>query len=450
MNYTELTNIEIKKLFAKFLLPSIFAMLGISVNIICDTIFIGQGVGKDGLSALGIAIPVYSLYNAVSLIIAMGGATLFSIFLGKNDQKSARSVYSSSILMALTIGLIVSFFGFIYSENIAKAFGASRELLNLTDTYLKIILFSGFNFILSGVLAVFLRNDGAPKVSMMAVITGSLTNIVLDYIFIIRLGMGMRGAAIATGIAPAVTITIILIWIFKNPKNMRFSVADMKNKIGFMPKILAIGWSSSLIEISSAIVIIIFNYTILSIIGPIGIAAYSIIANIAMVGTSILTGAGQSVQPIISVNYGAGIFSRVEAIKHLAERFSLFTGIFIFSVIMLFTKPIIMVFNSTDSQLLELTSNGIRLYFLAFILMGINIVNISFFQAISYAKISNTLSFIRGFILMITNLYILSGIFGINGVWLTLPATELGSFIAVMAVIRILKRKNIYLQSDPH
>ena len=445
MNYSELTGMEIKKLFAKFLLPSIFAMLGISVNIICDTVFIGQGVGKEGLSALGIAIPVYSLYNAVSLIIDMGGATLFSIFLGKNDIKGARDVYSSSVFMALGVGLLISFFGFIYSENISKAFGASNELLDLTDTYLKIILLSGFNFILSGVLAVFLRNDGAPKVSMMAVITGSLTNIVLDYIFIIRLGMGMRGAAIATGIAPLVTIAIILIWILKNPKNMKFSITHVKTKIAFMPKILSIGWSSSLIEISSAIVIIIFNFTILSIIGPIGIAAYSIIANIAMVGTSILTGAGQSVQPIISVNYGAGIFSRVEDTKRLAERFSLFTGIFLFAVVMLFTKPIIMVFNSTDAQLLELTSNGIRLYFLAFILMGINIVNISFFQAISYANISNTLSFIRGFVLMITNLYILSRMFGINGVWLTLPATELGSFIAVMIVIRTLKRKKAYL-----
>ncbi len=445
MNYTELTGMEIKKLFSKFLLPSIFAMLGISVNIICDTIFIGQGVGKEGLSALGIAIPVYSLYNAVSLIIAMGGATLFSIFLGKNDPKKAHSVYTAAIIMAVSAGLFISTFGFIYSKNIAKAFGASAELLTLTDTYLKIILLAGFNFILGGVLPVFLRNDGAPRVSMIAVITGSLTNIILDYIFIFRLGMGMKGAAVATAIAPFITIIIILIWIYQNPKNMKFSFSVFSKS--HIPKILAVGWSSSLIEISNAIVIIIFNYTILRIVGPIGIAAYSIIANIAMVGTSILSGVGQSVQPIISVNYGAGIYSRVEKIKRLAERFSFFTGLFIFAVIMLFTKPIIMVFNSTDSQLFQITSNGIRLYFLAFILMGINIVNISFFQAISYANISNTLSFIRGFVLMIINLYILSDMLGINGVWLTLPATELGSFIVVIAVIKILKSKNMYLNS---
>nr|HAR85946.1 MATE family efflux transporter [Clostridium sp.] len=209
MNFVELTEMRLKKLLIKFLFPSVLAMLATSVNILCDTIFISQGVGKEGLSALGIAIPIYNVYNAVSLLIGMGGATLYSINMGKKNNEKANQVFNTSIFIAIIIGLSISIFGYIFSKNIAIMFGASQQILGLSDEYLKIILLSGINFILSGVLQAFIRNDGAPKLSMVAGITGNMFNVIFDYIFIFVLDMGMRGAAIATAIAPMVTLIII-------------------------------------------------------------------------------------------------------------------------------------------------------------------------------------------------------------------------------------------------
>ncbi|KEZ85239.1 hypothetical protein IO99_16060 [Clostridium sulfidigenes] len=442
MNFVELTEMRLKKLLIKFLFPSILAMLATSVNILCDTIFISQGVGKEGLSALGIAIPIYNVYNAVSLLIGMGGATLYSINMGKKNNEKANQVFNTSIFIAIIIGLSISIFGYIFSKNIAIMFGASQQILGLSDEYLKIILLSGINFILSGVLQAFIRNDGAPKLSMVAGITGNMFNVVFDYIFIFVLDMGMRGAAIATAIAPIVTLIIIATKFIKKSGHLRFNYKSIK--IPYITNIFKVGISSSFIEVSGAIVIILFNYILIDMIGEIGVAAYSIISNIALIGVAILSGISQAIQPIISVNFGAEHYDRVIKTRKAAIYIAIAFGIVFFLVGNVFTKEVISFFNNSDLKLIEITARGMRIYFVAFIFIGINMVNISFFQAISHAKISNTMSIIKSFALVLINLCILPKVFGINGLWSTIPVAE---FITLIIGIFIVKYNMNYLKS---
>jgi len=418
MNFVELTEMRLKKLLIKFLFPSILAMLATSVNILCDTIFISQGVGKEGLSALGIAIPIYNVYNALSLLIGMGGATLYSINMGKKNNEKANQVFNTSM------------------------FGASQQILGLSDEYLKIILLSGINFILSGVLQAFIRNDGSPKLSMVAGITGNMFNVVFDYVFIFVLDMGMRGAAIATAIAPMVTLIIIATKFIKKSGHLRFNYNSIK--IPYITNIFKVGISSSFIEVSGAIVIILFNYILIDMIGEIGVAAYSIISNIALIGVAILSGISQAIQPIVSVNFGAEHYDRVIKTRKAAIYIAIAFGIVFFLVGNIFTKEVISFFNNSDLKLIEITARGMRIYFVAFIFIGINMVNISFFQAISHAKISNTMSIIKSFALVLINLSILPKVFGINGLWSTIPVAE---FITLIIGIFIVKYNMNYLKS---
>lgn len=441
MNFVELTEMRLKKLLIKFLLPSILAMLATSVNILCDTIFISQGVGKEGLSALGIAIPIYNVYNAVSLLIGMGGATLYSINMGKKQKEKANQIFSTSIFVAIIIGLSISIFGFIFSRNVAILFGASEEILGLSNEYLKIILLSGINFILSGVLQAFIRNDGAPKLSMVAGVTGNMFNVVFDYVFIFVFDMGMRGAAIATAIAPMVTLIIIATKFIKKTGHLSFKYNLIK--IQHIAQVFKVGISSSFIEVSGAIVIILFNYILIDMIGEIGVAAYSIISNIALIGVAILSGISQAIQPIVSVNFGADHYDRVIKTRKAAIYIALAFGVAFFLVGNIFTKEVISFFNNSDLKLIEITARGMRVYFVAFIFIGINMVNISFFQAINHARISNTMSIIKSFALVLLNLCILPKIFGINGLWSTIPVAE---FITLVIGIFIVKYNMNYLK----
>lgn len=434
MNFVELTEMRLKKLLVKFLFPSILAMLATAVNILCDTIFISQGVGKEGLSALGIAIPIYNVYNAIALLIGIGGATLYSINMGRKQKEKANEVFSTSLFIAIIIGLSISIFGYIFSKKVAIIFGASEEILGLSNEYLRIILLSGINFILSGVLQAFIRNDGAPKLSMIAGITGNMCNIIFDYVFIFIFDMGMRGAAIATAIAPMVTLIIISTKFIRKSGNLRFKRNLIK--IPYTINIFKLGVASSFIEISGAIVIILFNYILISMIGEIGVAAYSIISNIALIGVAILSGISQAIQPIVSVNYGAEHYDRVVKTRKVSIYIALIFGIVFFLMSNIFTKEVISFFNNSDQQLIEITARGMKIYFIAFIFIGINMVNISFFQAINHAKISNTMSIIKSFALVLINLYILPRVFGIDGLWSTIPVAELITLIIGLFIVK--------------
>jgi len=422
MNIESILKSEQKSLFLKFLLPSIFAMIGVSINILCDTIFIGKGVGQGGLSALGIAIPVYNIYNAISLLIGMGGATLYAINIGKGNHKEAQNIFSASLTLGVVVGLIISILGFIFSREVSIFFGAKGDILGLTDDYLKVILLAGFNFILSGILVPFLRNDGAPRLAMIAVIAGNMTNIVLDYIFIFILDMGIRGAAIATGLAPIVTLSIIGSRFLLKGGSLRFRLQKINGKIS--SSILKLGLSSSFTEVSGAVVIISFNYRILGLLGEVGIAAYSIIANIAMIGVAILSGVAQAMQPLISINYGANEYERAIDFRRLGFISAFSIGLVFFLIAGVFSEPIIRLFSVEEKYLIDLTKTGIRIYFTGFLFIGCNIVSIAYFQAIGEAKKSNTLSLFKGLVFVLFNLIVLPFIWGINGVWLTIPIAE--------------------------
>ena len=203
------------KHFCQYVALNICGMIGLSCYILADTLFISKGLGANGLTALNLAIPIYSFVHGSGLMLGMGGATKYSIYLGQGEAKNANRIYSNTIYAMAMFAVIFMSMGILFSGKLALLLGADQEIFVMTKTYIQVILLFSPAFIANDSLLCFVRNDGNPKLSMAAMLTGSLSNIVLDYVFIFPLNMGIFGAVLATGFAPVISLGVLSgHWIF--------------------------------------------------------------------------------------------------------------------------------------------------------------------------------------------------------------------------------------------
>ena len=417
-------------------------MLGLSFYVLADTFFIANGVGKEGLIALNLALPAFNGgINAIGLLIASGIGAVYSIHVGRNENRKGEEAFTATFVFAIIIGVILTFVGIFFSKDLVYLLGARGNMIELSNEYIKTLLIFSIAFIVNNIIVCMVRNDGEPRLAMIAMLSGSLSNIVLDYIFIYPLGMGMFGAALATGIAPIISL-IILSTHFLRGKNS-FSFVRGRISIRRIIQVITIGIPASITEFSSGIVILLFNLVIIGITGEIGVAAYGIIANISLVFIAIFTGIGQGIQPVISTCYGAGQSRKIDKTLKYAVILALSLGIIFYIICLVFADGIISAFNAEgDLQLLDLTRNGMRIYFSSTILMGVNIVIITFFSSIAMPRPSLITSLLRGIILIIPALLILPTFIGINGVWLTIPIAEALTLIIGIWLMLIYFHRN--------
>lgn len=437
---------DIDKVFRKYLINSVLGMLVVSFYILVDTMFVGRGIGSEGLAALNISIPIFNVLNSLGLLLGMGGATALSIMVGKNDIYEAKRIFTQTIILAVIVGIIISIIGVLYTKEIGYMLGATEKSINLVSDYLSGMLFLSFSFILVHTIASFVRNDNRPRLVMIATVCSGILNIFLDYYFIFNLKLGIKGAALATAISSVINLLILCTHFMSKKCTLKF--IKFRPRIKRIIRIFTNGMPSFIIEISSGIVIFTFNIAILKMIGEIGVSAYSIIANVALICVSIFTGVGQAIQPIISINYGAEQFDRVDHVKRQALIFALITGCVFYLLGLMFPRQIVSIFTSETGELLKITVNGIRYYFIAFIIMGINIVMGSYYQSIEYRVASNIISLGRGIIFLITGLMILPRILGLNGIWLTAVFAELITLICTIIYIKFKKSKNDIVLDD--
>ncbi|MBC5629712.1 MATE family efflux transporter [Clostridium sp. NSJ-6] len=436
---------KILRKFAKYVSLNILGMIGLSCYILADTFFISKALGANGLAALNFSISIYCIIQGLGLMIGIGGATRYTILRSKNRDKEAKKVFSN----ALTIGLIVSFIlaiiGLIFSRKLSQILGADTDTINMSNVYLKTILcFSPF-FISNNILLAFIRNDGDPRLSMTGMIVGSLSNIILDYIFIFPLSMGMFGAAFATCLAPIISIGVLSIHFIKRRNNFKLELIKPNFKI--VSKIISLGMSSFITEVSSGVVLMVFNLIILNISGNIGVAAYGIVANISLVIIAIFTGIAQGMQPLVSEGYGKKNKELMNGVLKYSIILSVFISIVIYIVANIFSKEIVAIFNSENiAELTMLAINGIKIYFVGFIFVGINIISAAFLSGTSNVKPAFMISMLRGFVLLIPIAYILANIYNMNGVWISFVVAELLTFI--VSVWKLYADKKVMNNKD--
>lgn len=433
---------DIKKTFLKYLIPAVGGMLGISLYVLGDTMIVGRGLGSQGLAALNVSIPLNNVFNGMGLLLGIGGATALSINRGRDDEEGVNDIFSKSMIMAAIVGIILTLIRIFFLEELAYFLGASENTFEMAKDYLEVLMSFSIAFLLNVSLTVFIRNDGAPKLAMAGMLTGSIMNVILDYIFVFKFGWGMTGVGLATGLAPVIGLVILSTHFLRKKNKIKFIFPSMDFKI--IKRIIANGGSSFVIELSAGIVIFAFNRTIANINGDIGISAYSIIANLSLIFAAIFTGVGQGLQPIISFNYGAEKMKRVYETVRLGVYTSLGLGVLFYLMGILFPEFLVSIFIDADKSLMAITTRGIKIYFLSFILMGVNISLTSFIQSKEHARASFTISLSRGFIFVIVNLLILPKFMGLDGVWLTLPMAELITSILAIFYFKKYRRAVLY------
>ncbi|NBG88611.1 MATE family efflux transporter [Isachenkonia alkalipeptolytica] len=418
----------------------IMGMLGISIYILADTFFIATGIGNEALASLNIAIPVYGLLTGMGLMLGIGGATKFTILRARGEHRASKRIFTNTLILGGGFSLIMTLGGLFYAEEFTRFLGADESIFQMTKTYLRtVLLFSSF-FIMNNIFVAFVRNDNNPRIAMLGMVIGSFGNIVLDYIFIFPLQLGMLGAALATVTAPAVGLSLMIHYWLKHSRNLKLKMPTTFFKEWL--DIIRLGSAAFITDFSNGLVILLFNLTILGIAGNIGVAAYGVVANMALVIVAVYIGIGQGIQPLISESFGK---KREEDLKRILRWTILLTlgmGALTYTGGVIFAPSIMDVFNSEgDPTMSRLGIEGIRVYFSAFLLMGINITMGAFFAAVSLSKPSIRISLLRGVFLIIPLVFILPRWMEMLGVWLVVPIVELITVFVVIGYLRYYSKK---------
>lgn len=412
------------KVFLKYSSLNVLGMLGLSFYILADTFFVSRALGADGLTALNLAIPVYSFINGSGLMLGIGGGTKYSILRSQKNKVKANQAFTNAVVFTGIIAGIFCLLGIFCSGPLVRMLGANESVFQMTKTYLQVILLFAPMFMANNLLLCFVRNDGNPHLAMAAMICGSLSNIILDYIFIFPLGMGLFGAAFATGLAPIISILILSPYLIN--KRNQFHLKKCRLSANLLLDIFSSGLPSLITEVSSGIVIIVFNMILLRIAGNIGVAAYGVIANLSLVVMAVYTGIAQGIQPVLSSNYGAGNHKNVTAILRYAVTAVIVISACVYLCIFFGAEPITGVFNSSHNKTLQdIAAAGLKIYFTASVFAGFNVVAAVYFTSTEYPRPAHIISILRGFVIIIPMAFLLSALGGITGVWAAFPTTEL-------------------------
>ena len=409
--------------YARYTALSVVGMLALSCYILADTFFVSKSLGTEGLAALNIAIPVYNFIHGTGLMLGMGGATRFSICRSRGARREADEMFTNTLYMAAGFSVLFAALGLFFSGELAALLGADEEIFAMSRTYMQVLLLFSPAFILNDIFVCYVRNDGNPQLSMAATAGGSFSNIVLDYVFMFPLGMGIFGAVLATGLAPVIGIAIMSPHWLKASKGFHavrtgLSAAHVRNN-------LALGFPSLLAQLSSGIVIIVFNAIILRLTGNTGVAAYGVVANLSLVIAAVYTGIAQGIQPLVSREYGKGNKKAQRSFLTWALYSMAVLSVLLYAGIFLEADPIARIFNSeNDLRLQEIAVPGLKLYFTAILFMGYNVILSTYFTSVEKVIPAHVVSLLRGLLLIVPAAFVMAGLWGMTGVWLAFPVTE--------------------------
>ncbi|SCJ40572.1 Staphylococcal virulence regulator protein A [uncultured Flavonifractor sp.] len=415
---------NLNRTFARYMSLNILGMLGMSGYILADTFFVSSRLGSDGLAALNLAISVFGFINGLGMMLGIGGATRYAICKAREDDKEANASFTLSLVAGIGAGVVLVLFGLLFSRPLAGLLGAEDRILPMCAVYLRTaFLFAPF-FILNHILVAFVRNDGSPKLAMTAMLVGSLSNIVLDYLFLYPLNMGIFGAALATGTAPIIGIAISSIHIFSGRSQFRAVPTGLS--LRKMAAVAGLGIAAFINEFSSGITLVVFNLLVMHAAGTIGVAAYGVVANLALVVLSVFTGIAQGSQPLLSHAYGMQDLSVVRRVYHMALLLASALGLLALGAALLFPTQLVSLFNSEGNAALQaIAEPGLKLYFIGFLFVGFNFVSAALLGATEQAGASFRVSFFRGCLGIVPAACLFAFLFGMTGIWLAFPAVEL-------------------------
>jgi len=445
-NHNVLNDDRIGKLLLKFSLPAFLGLFVMTLYNVVDTIFIGRYVGSLGIAGLSIAFPVQMLILGVGQMIGVGGASVISRALGANNPQKAKKTLGNAISISIIVSIVITAVGIANSESLLRLMGASNDVLPYASDYTVIILIGTIAQIFALTLSSTVRAEGNARVPMISMIIGGVANIGLDAVFVINLGMGTQGAAIATVIGQVISVIYLLRYYYSGRSSLDLSFRNLCIVGEYIKEILAIGVASFVQFFATGISAVFINRVLGSYGGDIAISAYGIINRVAMF--TIMPGMviGQGLQPILGFNYGAKRYDR--ALKSIKISIIVATAcnIVIFLVLHFLPEPIIRIF-TTDSALVEMSVHVAKYVFLVVYVMGIGILGSLIFQSVGRVTQSLVTAIVRPLALILL-VFTLPKLWQTDGVWLSFPIADAIAF-ALSLVLLINQIKSLKNTDSP-
>lgn len=436
----ELGTKPIGKLLMQYSLPAIIAMTASSLYNMVDSIFIGQGVGPMAISGLALTFPFMNLAAAFGAGVGVGASSCISVKLGQKDYKTAQQALGSTVTLNLIIGIAFSIVSLLFLDPILYFFGASEQTLPYARDYMVVILLGNvFSHMYFGMNSV-LRAVGKPRHAMNATIFTVVLNTILDPIFIYPMNLGIQGAAYATILSQV----LALVWQMRILSNknellhLRKGIYRLKKSI--VENIIAIGLSPFSMNVCACIVVIFINKGLLQYSGDLAVGAYGIANKVCFIFVMVNMGLNQGMQPIAGYNYGAMKFDRLMQVLKLAVIVGTCITTCGFLVAEFIPGACARLF-TTDSELIRLSVNGMRIMMAAFVLVGSQMVITNFFQSIGKAKISMFLSLSRQMIFLLPMLLLLPLFLGVDGIWWAMPISDtIAEIVAVVMMMKYMRK----------
>ena len=416
----------IGKLLLQYSIPAIIGMTITSLYNIIDSIFIGHGVGPMAISGLAITFPLMNLVVAFCVLISAGGATISSIRLGQKDIKGATDVLGNTLMLCL--------------DPILFFFGASSGTLPYARDFMQVILLgTPITYTMIGLNNV-MRATGYPRKAMLTSLVTVIANVIIAPVFIFHFGWGIRGAAMATVLSQFIG----MIWVvshFRNKESfVHFMPGFWKMKKRIIGSIFSIGMSPFAMNVTACIIVILINNSLQKYGGDMAIGAYGIINRLLMLYVMVVMGLTMGMQPIVGYNYGA---QKIDRVKHTL-RLGIIVGVLItssgFVICELFPHTVSAIFTDSD-ELIDMASSGLRICTLMFPFVGAQIVISNFFQSIGMAKISIFLSLSRQLVYLLPGLLLLPPLYGVKGVWISMPVSDGLAFITAVVILMVYIKK---------
>jgi putative MATE family efflux protein len=442
---------KVMPVFFHYAIPSVVGMLAATSAGIIDGIFIGNYVGAPALAAVNIALPVFYLFAAVVFMLAVGGSVMCGKFLGEKNQLAAREIFTRTLIASLLIALLIVGTSLLFLDQVISMLGANQDLHGMVRDYMQIILWASPLLIVGLTLDYFVRVDGRPLLASFALVAFAVSNIAMDWLFVVQWGWGIRGAAWATALADVAILLILATHWLTTRCNLDFVHVAMRWRNGWDSVFTAAynGFSEFANEMSLALTTLLFNWIMITRLGVEGVAAFTIIGYLLMIGIEVSYGIGESLQPIVSKNLGARQPKRIVGFVTVALFTTLTVGIGVSMLFIYHPQFLISIFlNEGESATEAIALAFIAVFWPAFLFHGANIALASYFTALHKPLQSAAIAISRSLVLPVIGLLSLPIWFGDTGIFIAIPIAEALTLVFALSLAALNRPSTIVAELD--
>lgn len=420
MNLESIKNNEVKTIL-QFSIPAIIAMVLTSLITIADGFFTGNFVGKEGIAAINLGLPIVYLYLGLGLMISVGGSALAGMALGAGDQEKCNTIFNQTMVTTIVVSIAVSIVAWFSFQPLLNVLHVNKQVADYFQGYYKIMLVELPVLVINNAYGMFIRSEGNPQFFMKISVLNVLGNVILDYLFAGPLHFGIEGIAMASLLSSVACLLLILLYFIKISPVYQFEKFVFEKER--LKRTVSIGCAEFIGEISMSITMFAYNWVIMRRIGVDGVTAFTIVGYIAYAFSMIIIGFGQGVSPLISFTYGAKDKLLAKSIRRKTNLYVMCAGAIVIVMMLFLSGWYSSVFVKSE-VVRGMIQAGIPIFALSFLFSGINTITPFYFTSIGRAKESSIISALRGLIILLICIFTLPVLFGMTGIWLVAPVTE--------------------------